>query len=907
MERKQTHYDTLGVSMTASSSEIKKAYRKLALKCHPDKAKGDHGLTEMFKKINEAHAVLTDDTQRRKYDLTIKPQPSRTVFQSTTTTWTSRSTHVPTQSQARTNPMPKTRPFSGGANQYTSPYNDHDPFDNTYSKSETRYPQGAFREFTATSSASSMFTGTRPTPQQAPRQTPSGSSFQRVNPQSEAKEQSSRTSAPGASSQPQTSATPASWRKQTQNFTHKNFGASFNSTPVNDHKDHNASEYQHQTSSDIPPPEPRSKTRVSDPPLRFSMSDIPLAFKPSPANIHTGKHQRDRKGNYIRRNMTAQIFRDAPHSNHDFVRFYSIRGQGDNLPFNMGSQEQAIPETGSWRHSRQNDPFKNRGDRSFQYSENYSQQRHEYHFSNEQADQPPLQHRNQPHVHPSTHSRLYQEPPSSRAGMRSRVEENDAAEIKFMNSSRNLNSNEFFEQHIFNRNHLTPDDTSDYSTTHDEFSKDTRSETFHEGSSHEATEGEDFEAPGSQSEEEELGMSGEEDIIDDDELLEIDEEEFTNVKAKRAREHTTTDATREGNPFKKLRTDIPKSNDPNLTMDNVRLDDTKEEKPSFDESAKGQDEVKDAATKSESDHEAHPKKRKRAVESSAAAGTAGETKDAIGDDLFDMQDLGRNPPFTQTHGNISLDNLKKVPPINSNTKPMDGVKGQFDMSPMRENLPEESPAKRHQKDPIKQMPASRTKEGTRSASGSVTAPTVSPETPHPSTSQPFPTMASQSPEAPAILTMEYLGLVKEVDDQIEGNKMNGNKPDAQKKEDETEEYLTFICPPAPNVDFNPISKKRWNKYLIERAQWHRDFKNWNEMTLKQLADMVYRFNKFQGDVLSDDNKGVYDKYIQAHEEINQKRARALAEYRHVESDYKELCKIRRATKIESNTSAKMDK
>ncbi|MFA5962360.1 MAG: molecular chaperone DnaJ [Parcubacteria group bacterium] len=58
-------YDTLGVSKGASDDEIKKAYRKLAHKHHPDKAGGDEA---KFKEINEAYQVLSDKTKRSQYD-----------------------------------------------------------------------------------------------------------------------------------------------------------------------------------------------------------------------------------------------------------------------------------------------------------------------------------------------------------------------------------------------------------------------------------------------------------------------------------------------------------------------------------------------------------------------------------------------------------------------------------------------------------------------------------------------------------------------------------------------------------------------------------------------------------------------------------------------------------------------
>jgi curved DNA-binding protein len=62
------YYKVLGVSKTASDSEIKKAYRKLALKYHPDQTKGDKNAEAKFKKISEAYAVLSDKEKRQQYD-----------------------------------------------------------------------------------------------------------------------------------------------------------------------------------------------------------------------------------------------------------------------------------------------------------------------------------------------------------------------------------------------------------------------------------------------------------------------------------------------------------------------------------------------------------------------------------------------------------------------------------------------------------------------------------------------------------------------------------------------------------------------------------------------------------------------------------------------------------------------
>ena len=62
------YYQILGVDPRAAEEEIKRAYRRLALQCHPDRNLGDPAAAERFKEVSEAYAVLVDPAKRREYD-----------------------------------------------------------------------------------------------------------------------------------------------------------------------------------------------------------------------------------------------------------------------------------------------------------------------------------------------------------------------------------------------------------------------------------------------------------------------------------------------------------------------------------------------------------------------------------------------------------------------------------------------------------------------------------------------------------------------------------------------------------------------------------------------------------------------------------------------------------------------
>src|SRR6058998_1525801 len=68
MAQTRDYYAVLGVSASATQDEIKKQYRKLAAKHHPDKNQGDPKAADRFKEISEAYQVIGDEEKRKQYD-----------------------------------------------------------------------------------------------------------------------------------------------------------------------------------------------------------------------------------------------------------------------------------------------------------------------------------------------------------------------------------------------------------------------------------------------------------------------------------------------------------------------------------------------------------------------------------------------------------------------------------------------------------------------------------------------------------------------------------------------------------------------------------------------------------------------------------------------------------------------
>jgi DnaJ-class molecular chaperone len=80
------YYEILGIPRTASQAEVKNAYRRLALKYHPDKNKGSEEAEEKFKEIANAYSVLSDQKRRKAYDQGGRKRVEETGFREWTST-----------------------------------------------------------------------------------------------------------------------------------------------------------------------------------------------------------------------------------------------------------------------------------------------------------------------------------------------------------------------------------------------------------------------------------------------------------------------------------------------------------------------------------------------------------------------------------------------------------------------------------------------------------------------------------------------------------------------------------------------------------------------------------------------------------------------------------------------------
>ncbi|NOQ85795.1 MAG: DnaJ domain-containing protein, partial [Deltaproteobacteria bacterium] len=77
---KRNYYEILGVSLKATQQEIKKSYRRLALKHHPDRNPKNKNSESKFREITEAYEVLNNSQKRSKYDESYAPSLSTTSF-----------------------------------------------------------------------------------------------------------------------------------------------------------------------------------------------------------------------------------------------------------------------------------------------------------------------------------------------------------------------------------------------------------------------------------------------------------------------------------------------------------------------------------------------------------------------------------------------------------------------------------------------------------------------------------------------------------------------------------------------------------------------------------------------------------------------------------------------------------
>src|SRR6476659_359284 len=78
---KRDYYAVLGLERDADASDIKRAYRRLAMDHHPDRNPGDHAAEERFKELAEAYQVLSDPEKRELYDRSGHAGPQRAGFQ----------------------------------------------------------------------------------------------------------------------------------------------------------------------------------------------------------------------------------------------------------------------------------------------------------------------------------------------------------------------------------------------------------------------------------------------------------------------------------------------------------------------------------------------------------------------------------------------------------------------------------------------------------------------------------------------------------------------------------------------------------------------------------------------------------------------------------------------------------
>ncbi|WMJ74282.1 DnaJ domain-containing protein [Cytophagaceae bacterium ABcell3] len=105
-----TYYQILGISPTANQEEIKAAFKKLAVKYHPDKNPGSSFAEEHFKKVNEAYQVLSDPRKRKQYDLRQMYQRQRSYSSTSTASYAEKPKPKPKASYKARRPSAKKKP-----------------------------------------------------------------------------------------------------------------------------------------------------------------------------------------------------------------------------------------------------------------------------------------------------------------------------------------------------------------------------------------------------------------------------------------------------------------------------------------------------------------------------------------------------------------------------------------------------------------------------------------------------------------------------------------------------------------------------------------------------------------------------------------------------------------------------